>query len=144
MKEKVDNEISVQTKMQKLQKLSVSAISLIVGIIVVTIGILAVFITIYFINTINFASEKCQFKIDNVPLNIIFTLVTLAILYLIYKILPKINRKVLLVIALTFGLAIGLLWVNYIEFKPISDQSMVVYCGDKLNQNDLPTILNPR
>lgn len=144
MKEKIDNEMSVQTKTQKLPRLSASAISLIVGIIVTTIGVLAVFITIYFINAINFASEKSMFKFDNVLLNIIFSLITLAILYLIYKILPRINKNILIVITLAFGLAIGLLWVNYIKFKPISDQSMVVYCGDKLNQNDLPTILNPR
>lgn len=143
MKEKTDNKLAIQDNFQKVQKLSSSAIMLIVGIIMVAIGVLAIVISIYFNSTINFANEKSQFKIDNIPLNCIFTLIGLFILYIFYKLLPKINKKILLVIALAFSLSIGLWWVNRIGFRPISDQSMVVYCGEKFVENDLPTILDP-
>lgn len=143
MEEKLDKEISIQSKTQKIQKLSSSAILLIVGSIVTVIGLLAIGITIYFNIVINFASEKCQFKIDNIFLNCIFTIIALGLLYLVYKILPNINKKILLAITLAFSLILGLWWVNYIKFKPISDQSMVVYCGEKMVENSLPTILNP-
>lgn len=144
MKEKLDNKLSIPNKFQKLQKLSSSAILLIVGIIMTIIGILAIIITVYFDVVINFASEKSQFKIDNIFLNCIFTCIGLAILYGGYKILPKVNKKILLIISLAISLAFGLWWVNRIQFRPISDQSLVVYCGEKFVENDLPTILNPR
>lgn len=143
MKEKLNNKLSVQSKAQKVQKISCSALLLAVGIITLTIGILATTITIYFNVVINFASEKSMFARDNFFLNIIFSIIALSLLYLIYKILPKINKKILIAITLAFSLALGLWWVNYIGFRPIADQSMVVYCGEKLVENDLPTILNP-
>lgn len=143
MDKKLNNKLSVQSKTQSVQKLSTSGIILAVGIITITIGLLAIFITVYFDLLINFASEKCQFKIDNIFLNIIFSIISLGILYLFYKILPKINKYILLALALAITLILGLWWVNTIGFRPISDQSMVVYCGEKLAENDLPTILNP-
>ena len=143
MEKKFDNKLSVQSKAQKVQKLSCSALLLTVGIITLTIGILATTITIYFNVVINFASEKSMFARDNIFLNIIFSIIALSLLYLIYKILPKINKKILIAITLAFSLALGLWWVNYIGFRPIADQSMVVYCGEKFVENDLPTILNP-
>ena len=108
------------------------------------IGILAIIITVYFNVAINFANEKCDFKIDNIFSNILFTCLGLALIYGFYKLAPKINKKILLVIALAISLFIGCGWVNRIEFKPISDQSLIVYCGEKFVDNDLPTILNPR
>jgi hypothetical protein len=143
LKEKIDNKPVIPSVTQKAQKVSSSSIMLIVGIIALAIGILAIRITVYFNVTISLASEKSQFKIDNVFLNCIFTVIALGLLYLIYKILPKINRNLMLVITLAFSLIVGLWWVNYIQYKPISDQSMVIYCGEKLLDNDLSTILNP-
>ena len=69
MDKKLDNKLSVQSKTQTFQKFSASGIMLTVGIITATIGLLAIFITVYFDLVINFASEKCQFKIDNIFLN---------------------------------------------------------------------------
>ena len=143
MDKKLDNKLSVQSKTQTFQKFSASGIMLTVGIITATIGLLAIFITVYFDLVINFASEKCQFKIDNIFLNIAFSVISLGVLYLFYRILPKINKYILLAIALAFTLILGLWWVNLIGFKPISDQSMVIYCGEKLVENDLSTILSP-
>ncbi len=144
MKEKNDNELSVQTNFQRVQKLSSATILLAVGVIMAVIGILAIIITVYFNVAINFANEKCDFKIDNIFSNILFTCLGLALIYGFYKLAPKINKKILLVIALAISLFIGCGWVNRIEFKPISDQSLIVYCGEKFVDNDLPTILNPR
>ncbi len=144
MKEKNDNELSVQTNFQRVQKLSSATILLAVGVIMAVIGILAIIITVYFNVAINFANEKCDFKIDNIFSNILFTCLGLALIYGFYKLAPKINKKILLVIALAISLFIGCSWVNRIEFKPISDQSLIVYCGEKFVDNDLPTILNPR
>ena len=144
MKEKNDNELSVQTNFQRVQKLSSATILLAVGVIMAVIGILAIIITVYFNVAINFAKEKCDFKIDNIFSNILFTCLGLALIYGFYKLAPKINKKILLVIALAISLFIGCSWVNRIEFKPISDQSLIVYCGEKFVDNDLPTILNPR
>ena len=143
MKEKIDNKLSIPTNFQKIQKLSSSAIMIVVGAIVAVIGILAIIITVYFNVTINFANEKCEFRIDNIFLNILFSCIGLTLLYGVYKLLPKINKKILLIIVLAVSLCFGIWWVNRIEFKPISDQSMVVYCGEKFVENDLPTILNP-
>ena len=143
MDKKTDNKLSVQSKAQTVQKFSASSIMLAAGIITFAIGLFAIFITVYFFVAISFASEQCQFKIDNASLNIIFSIISLSVLYLFYKILPKINKYILLAISLAFTLILGLWWVNLIRFKPISDQSMVVYCGEKLAENDLPTILNP-
>lgn len=144
MKEKNDNELSVQTNFQRVQKLSSATILLAVSVIMAVIGILAIIITVYFNVAINFANEKCDFKIDNIFSNILFTCLGLALIYGFYKLAPKINKKILLVIALAISLFIGCSWVNRIEFKPISDQSLIVYCGEKFVDNDLPTILNPR
>ena len=144
MKEKNDNELSVQTNFQRVQKLSSATILLAVGVIMAVIGILAIIITVYSNVAINFANEKCDFKIDNIFSNILFTCLGLALIYGFYKLAPKINKKILLVIALAISLFIGCSWVNRIEFKPISDQSLIVYCGEKFVDNDLPTILNPR
>lgn len=144
MKEKNDNELSVQTNFQRVQKLSSATILLAVSVIMAVIGILAIIITVYFNVAINFANEKCDFKIDNIFSNILFTCLGLALIYGFYKLAPKINKKILLVIALAISLFIGCGWVNRIEFKPISDQSLIVYCGEKFVDNDLPTILNPR
>ena len=143
MNKNLNNKIAIIPKFQKFNNYSISAILLIVGIILTTIGILAIGITVYFNIVINFASEKCHFKGDNIFLNCIFVLICLSLLYLIYKVLPKINKKILLTITLAFSLILGLWWVNYIKFKPVSDQSMIVYCGEKMVENDLPTILNP-
>lgn len=143
MSENLNNKIAIQSKTQKLHNWSVSGILLIVGIIITIIGLLAIGITVYFNLVINYASEKCYFKGDNIFLNCIFTLIALGLLYLLYRVLPKINKKVLLAIALAFSLILGIWWVNYIKFKPLSDQSMVVYCGEKMVENSLETILNP-
>lgn len=143
MKERLDNKLSIQTNFQKIQKLSSSAIMIAVGAIMAVIGILAIIITVYFNVAINFANEKCEFRVDNIFLNCIFSFIGLILLYGIYKVLPKINKKVLLMIVLAISLSFGVWWVNRIGFKPVSDQSMVIYCGEKFVENDLSTILNP-
>ena len=116
----------------------------IVTILTLTIGIFAIFKTSYFEVVINFAGEESKLKFDNIFLNILYTLLTLAILYFIYKIiLPKINKKILICLTLLFSLILGFWWVNYIKLKPISDQSMVIYCAEKILDNDLKAILSP-
>ena len=93
MKEKNDNELSVQTNFQRVQKLSSATILLAVGVIMAVIGILAIIITVYFNVAINFANEKCDFKIDNIFSNILFTCLGLALIYGFYKLAPKINKN---------------------------------------------------
>lgn len=143
MKKTENTKLTVKSSSQKVQKLSCESIIMIVGLIVLTIGILAIAITVFFNVTISFASEKSQFKRDNLLLNISLSFFALGIFYIVYKILPKINKKILIIITLILGFVLGMWWVNYIEFKPISDQSLMVYCGEKFYENDLPTILNP-
>lgn len=143
MKEKFENKLSITNNFQKIQKLSSSVIMLAVGIIMAVIGVLAIIVTVYFNVAINFANEKCEFRIDNIFLNVFYSCIGLVLLYGIYKLLTKINKKVLLVIILIISSFFGIWWVNRIGFKPISDQSMVIYCGEKFVENDLPTILNP-
>ena len=131
-------------KNTKFQKIFSGTIILITAIITLFIGLLAIGKTAFFNTVINFASEKTDIKIDNILLNILFTFFTLGILYFIYiTVLPKISKKILFILMLVFTLSLGFWWVNYLKLKPISDQSMVVYCAEKILDNDLCSILDP-
>lgn len=143
-KSKITNQLMIKPKIAKLQKFSSSTIMLAVAIIMLVIGFLAIGITVYFKVVINFAGEDCHFKFDNIFLNVLYSIGALAFLYFIYrKILPKINEKILITLSIIFSLSLGLLWVNYVKLKPISDQSMVIYCAECLLDNNLSNILKP-
>ena len=144
MKKNTDTSLISSSKNVKFQKLLCSIVIITVAIITLIIGIYAAIKTSYFETVINFAGEESKLKFDNIFLNILYTMLILGILYFIYKtILPKINIKILLAFALIFSLVLGFWWVNYIKLKPISDQSMVIYCAEKILDNDLKAILNP-
>lgn len=139
-----NNELVIAHKSAKLSNFASKAIILVVAIITLAIGILAIGITVYFETDIGFASEKSLFTSDNIPLNILSSLIILILLFLIYKfILPKINNKLLLVIVLIFAMIGGLWWVNYIKFKPISDQAMVMYSATSILNGDFELVLDP-
>lgn len=129
----------------KFQKICSKIITIIVGIITFIIGFFSIGKTVFFNLVINFSSELCFVKPDNIFLNILFVLLSLGILYFLYKkILPKINKKILFILLLiVFPLLIGFLWINYLNLEPISDQYMVFYCADRLINNDLKPILEP-
>lgn len=128
----------------KIQEFISSAVIVIVAVIIFLIGFFAIGKTAFFDTVINFANEKTSIKTDNIFLNIIFTLLSLLVLYFLYKkVLPKINKKILFVLMLVFTLSVGLVWINYLKLKPISDQSMVVYCAEKILDHDLESILDP-
>lgn len=128
----------------KFQKIFSKTIVLIATLITFFIGIYAIGKTAFFNTVINFANEKTDIKMDNIFFNILFTFFTISALYYIYKIvLPKINKKVLFILMLVFTLSLGFWWINYLKLKPISDQSMVVYCAEKILDNDLTSILSP-
>ena len=144
MNKNKDNSLIITTKNTKIQKKFSSIILLIVAIISFLIGFIAIIKTAYFNLVINFASEKVYIKLDNIFFNVLFTLITIGFFYFLYKkILPKINKRILLIIMLAFSLLIGFWWVNYIKFRPIADQSLVVYCAEKLLDHDVKTILEP-
>lgn len=129
----------------KIQKFFSKTIMIIVAIITFLIGFFAIGKTVFFNLVINFASEQCFTKSDNILLNILLVILVLGIFYFLYKkILPKMNIKVLFVLMVTFSLSVGLLWINYLKLKPISDQYMVFYCADKLIEKDFTTILDAR
>lgn len=141
---KNNNELIITNKLAKLRQLSSSGIILVVAIILLAIGILSIDTTVFFNVIINYASELCRFKKDNILLNIMGCGVTLTALYFIYKIiLPKINEKLLLILMIIISLIMGFFWVNYIEFRPLADQSLVVYCAECLLDKDVKTILEP-
>ena len=144
MKKENNTSLISYSKNVKLQKILCSIVMIISAIIILTIGIYSIIKTAYFEIVINFAGEESKLKFDNIFLNILYTILTIGILYLFYKIiLPKINKKFLLILTLTFSIVIGFWWVNYIKLKPISDQSMVIYCAEKILDNDLKSILSP-
>lgn len=144
MKKENDNALISSAKNIKLQKVLSSIVMVFAAIITLTIGVFAVFKTAIFNIVINFAGEEVILKSDNIFLNILYTILAFSILYFIYKlILPKINKKVLLAIALTFSLIISFWWINYVKIRPISDQGMVVYCAEKILNHDLKAILSP-
>ena len=125
------------------QKIFIRTIYFIVAIITFLIGFFAIGKTAFFNTVVNFATEKVDIKIDNIFSNILFTFFTLGILYFLYKkILPKINKKILFIFMLVFTLSFGIWWVNYLKLKPISDQSMVVYCAEKILDNNLNPVLD--
>lgn len=139
-----NNSLIVTAKNTKIQKNFSSIILFMVAIISFVIGLLAIIKTAYFNLVINFANEKTSIKLDNIFLNIIFTLIIIGFFYFLYKkILPKINKKILFILMLVFSLSIGFWWVNYIKFRPIADQSLVVYCAEKFLDHDVKTILEP-
>ena len=141
---KNNNELIITNKLAKFRQLSSSGIILVVAIILLAIGILSIDTTVFFNVIINYASELCRFKKDNILLNIMGCGVTLTALYFIYKIiLPKINEKLLLILMIIISLIMGFFWVNYIEFRPLADQSLVVYCAECLLDKDVKTILEP-
>ena len=144
MNKNKDNSLIITTTNTKIQKIFSSIILFIVAIISFLIGFIAIIKTAYFNLVINFASEKVYIKLDNIFFNVLFTLITIGFFYFLYKkILPKINKRILLIIMLAFSLLIGFWWVNYIKFRPIADQSLVVYCAEKLLDHDVKTILEP-
>lgn len=144
MKKEENKSLIVTVKNVNLQRFFSTAIIFIVAIITFFIGFFAIGETAYFTTVINFAGETSNIKFDNIFLNILYIILTLVILYFLYKkALPKINKKILLVLMLVFSLVLGFWWVNYIRLKPISDQSMVIYCAEKILDNDLKPILNP-
>ena len=141
---KKNNELIITDKLSKLQQLSSSGIILVVAVILFAIGILSIGTTVFFNVIINYASELCRFKKDNILLNLMGCSITLTALYFIYKIiLPKINEKILLILMIIISLIIGFAWVNYIEFRPLADQSLVVYCAECLLDKNVKTILEP-
>lgn len=144
MKKETNKSLIKPTKNIKFQELLCSTVIVLVLSITLIIGIFAIIKTSYFEVVINFAGEESKLKFDNIFLNILYTVLTAGVLYFCYKlILPKINKKILLILTLIFSLILGFWWVNYIKLKPISDQSMVIYCAEKILDNDLKAILSP-
>ena len=127
----------------KIQKIFSSSIMIIVAIITFLIGFFAIGKTVFFNLVINFSSELCFVKQDNIFLNVLFALLVLAVLYFLYKfVLPKINKKVLFIAMLIVTLSVSFWWVNYLRLEPISDQYMVNFCAQKLLDGDLASILD--
>lgn len=144
MKKETNTSLISSAKNIKFQKILCRIVMILSAIIALTIGIYAIIKTSYFEITINFAGEESKLKFDNIFLNILYTIITVEFIYFCYRfILPKFNKKVLLILTLIFSLALGFWWVNYIKLKPISDQSMVIFCAEKILDNDLKAILNP-
>lgn len=141
---KTNTELMITSKLAKMQIFSSKAILLTVAIIMIIIGLFAIHTTVFFNLVINFASETCFFKTDNIFFNLLFCIITLLSLYFIYKkILPKISEKTILIILIIISLCLGFFWVNYIKFRPLADQSMLVYCAECLLNKDVTTILEP-
>ena len=144
MKKGNNNSLIITTENIKIQKILSSLIIFIVAFITLIIGLFAIIKTSFFETVINFASEKSILKYDNIFLNILYLFFAIGFFYFLYKkVLPKVNKKVLFILMIIFSLSIGFWWVNYLKFKPISDQSMVVYCAEKLLDNEPSAILNP-
>jgi hypothetical protein len=127
-----------------ISKIVYILIILAVAIISCIIAVLAIKLTCYFGDTrINFAGEESDYKSENFVLNTLFVAITILGVYLIYKIISKINAKILLAISIIITMAIGLIWVNTIQFKPVADQQMVKFCAESILDNDLADILEP-
>ena len=101
-------------------------------------------LTVYFDVKINFASESCLFRSESLALNIFLTIAAFLIFYIMYKLINKINSKILFVLAIVITAVIGLAWVNSIKLKPVADQLMVKNCATAILDNKLADILSPR
>lgn len=144
MKKDNNTSLIITTKSFKIQKNLNNTILLLVAIITLIIGLFAIIKTSYFNTIINFASEASILKYDNLVFNILSTLIIIVFLYFSYKkIIPNINIKILFIFMLIFSLSLGFWWVNYLKFKPIADQSLVIYCAEKLLDDEPKAILEP-
>ena len=97
----------IQEKLSKIIKYAVAIICFI-------IGVLALFLTVYFKVKMNDAIEACYTKIDNIFFNLINVCIGLGALYGFYKASNKINKKLLFILVLVISMIFGFAWVNYI------------------------------
>ena len=74
---------------EKFIKRCIQIFAIVVVLILLTLGISAIVKTAYFNNAYNEYNEKIYYKNDNIAINIFLTLISIIVIYALYKIFFK-------------------------------------------------------
>ena len=100
----------------------------VIGILItIGIGIASFVLTYYFTNQYSEYSEHMDFRIDNLLLNIIGVILFLGVIYIVKKILKKINNKLLLIATTIFIMLLSTIFVVSAKIIPKADQDYMIY-----------------
>ena len=127
-----------------LAKISYVAVIGLTSILSLLIALLAIKLTVYFDVTLNFAGEASYFRSESLMLNIFLTFSFCLIFFILYNLINKVNKKILLVLAIIITTVLCFAWVYTIKLKPLADQLMVKTCALNIIDNKLDEILSPR
>ena len=127
-----------------LAKISYVAVIGLTSILSLLIAMLAIKLTVYFDVTLNFAGEASYFRSESLMLNIFLTFSFCLIFFILYKLINKVNKKILFVLAIIITTVLCFAWVYTIKLKPLADQLMVKTCASNIIDNKLDEILSPR
>lgn len=98
----------------------------IIAIIIAIIGLSSIFITAYFNSTFFYPEEKTYFKYSSGIIEIVITVVVIALIALISrKILKKIPSKILFILLLLGSGFLFFLWVSVLKLTPETDQKLI-------------------
>lgn len=111
-------------------------IALVVGTITVLLGIYNVTQTAYFANTMTQYNENVHYMNDSIILNGLLLAFGMFVLYLLYRLLRKVDNKYIMVVLCTFIVVSSILWIFYADTPPKSDQkSLVEIAKQFINHN---------
>ena len=96
------------------------------AVIVCLLGISCLCMSTYYTNKYYEYTELVSYKKDNVLINIVLVIVFIAIVYLIYKLIKKKDKKVLIICVLIFFVVFSTIWVVIQKSPPRADQLEIV------------------
>ena len=123
----------------KFVEFSINILSVIVSFILLVLFSLSLIFTAKFVGI----SENITYEIDNIVLNIVYTLLFCAVLYFLNKLLKKVNEKILIIIGCVFIAIIGIFWVNYLQVPVKADQKMIYTISLEFLDGDFHSLTKP-
>lgn len=110
---------------EKIIKRTCYILSIAFSIITILFSICGFITTGFFNNNYNDSNENVYFCIDNVFLNLICIAIFLIIIYYIFKLINKIDKKIVLSVILILISSLSLIWIIFSRAPLRADQKMI-------------------
>lgn len=130
-------------KLKKIEYFLNKNVMLLIAILVLAIGISAIFITAYFPSTLENAIEKTDYRNDNIIINIVLVCAGLTIIYFLQKILDKIKIKYVLAGFSVLFIILSTLFCVYIKIGPIADQGFMITGAQAVLARAMSSFIEP-
>ena len=125
---------------EKFIKRCIQIFAIVVVLILLTLGISAIVKTAYFNNTYNEYNEKIYYKNDNIAINIFLTLISIIVIYALYKIFFKIKNKYLLFAVILIYAVLSVIWVIVSKTPLRADQKVIQDIATQFIDGNLGTL----